>query len=194
MNRESNFDIDKEIGKIGESLFESFGKENPFITNHNYHRVEDVSYNKHFQSLDIDFVVYFDEDYTEDMLLRDITDGNPAHYKNRYLNQAMAVEVKTDTRTYDTRNVVYELISHDMPGCMARSYADFIYYVCISTDLEHKETFMINMHKWRQWIRENIKDKDKVFTNSINTPQDAICNFLCKIDRMVEDKVASKIC
>lgn len=197
----SNFNDDNEMGKLGENDFAYYA--NTFLSKkHAYFKLVDVSEDKVYQVLDIDFVAYIDPNYTEKELLRDIKSGNPKKIHNRIENKAIAIEVKTDKRTHDTRNVVYELISHDMPGCLARSYADLVYCVCMGkNDTKDNftifERFAIDLHKWRTWIRENSRSingcDSPIFFKSINKEEDHICNLLCKIETMVRDGIANRI-
>lgn len=190
--RKPNFNNDNNIyGKFGEDFFESYaaGKRLRFVN---------VTEYPEFQEKDIDFVVLRNTDKTVESLL----------FENAFLKKRdsrvqewYTIEVKTDTRTHGTRNVVYEILSHDNPGCLARSAADYVLYVA-TDDKATKvlEAWSIKLHEWRTWIREHSSEitgkNDKsaaIRLHNYNTWGDACLNFLCNIDTLVAEGIAKKI-
>lgn len=192
MSRLPNFKNDNEIGKIGEALFKLYAE------THKPYTYIDVSDDQGYQALDIDFVLPFNSEYDEKRIL--LENNFTKDKENRILNW-VTVEVKTDTRTFETRNFVYEILSHDNPGCLARSLADFVFYVAIEEKTrEIKEAWMINLQKWRTWIREtspglNTKGAKNlpIRLHNFNTYRDKCLNFLCNVETLVEEKIAVKV-
>lgn len=188
MKRESNFKNDIEIGKIGENDFKNF-VENSSKTKKLY----DVSEDPIFQLLDIDFIQIIKDGYTlEDAKNVFINHSNDKSFFNAY-------EVKTDLVSEKTRNVVYELISHDNPGCGAITRAKYFYYVFLNEFThEIKERWLIDVKKWRNWIRINsekeIKDIGKfIRIHNFDRTNDHVLNFLCNIEEMEQQQIAKKI-
>lgn len=167
-----NFDSDNEIGKIGEARLKYILSKSPKTK-----KFKDVSDDKRNQRKDID-------------VWQVTKDDNVIHY-----------EVKTDRQGLYTRNVSYELTSHDYAGCLARSNAEYIFYVFVNPDnvTEIKEQYLINLLKWRKWLGENCryinKRKDIGFLtystqkDSDGVPMDCM-QFITNIDTMVKDGVA----
>lgn len=173
----NNFEISNKEGGIGEQLYIDY------LNNQNKN-FYDVRENVICQELDIDFIIPIKDNVSLDEILLNIRSGNPNQRQERQKNIGYAVEVKVDKVTHNrykkrngeisngTGNLVYEVISHNMPGCLARSYADFILYVCIDTFDEYtilKKAYMINLHKWRDSMvnsdrnNQNIKLKPLKF-------------------------------
>lgn len=121
------------------------------------------------------------------------------------------IEVKTDTVTITSRNIVYEVISHDSAGCMAETKADYIFYVCVDdTNIDtigiiNKEIWLIDMYKWRKFLREcffgnmgipNTIDtktgryKASLRGNNFSPDKDKVANVLCDIDYMASIGIA----
>ena len=201
MGRIPNFKTDNDIyGKKGEALFESFSAKHGLY-------IIDVREGKEFQLRDIDYIIIKNPEYTIERILEE--DSFTKYDKHE--KDWISVEVKTDTRTHDTRNLVYEIISHDNAGCLARSCADFIFYVAVNHDATKIfETWWVKLKEWRRWIRENSyklnpqKKKDNgVFEenhgkqylklNNFNTYGDGCLNFLCNVDELVNQGIATKI-
>jgi hypothetical protein len=201
------FDDSNKIGLIGESLFEryisSIGRK--------YKDVRDI---KNFQYLDIDFVLFNSDVYTEDDSCLDvfyeseIRSGNPSVYLRRRNEIGMGVEVKVDCVTHNrkrrkdgtfsegTGNMVYEIISHNMPGCLARTYADYILYVCVD-DFDETgvykfvKVYLVETVKLREWMtkKENecyLKPKS---IEMIDGQLENINNYLIPVDKLKNDKI-----
>jgi hypothetical protein len=201
------FDDSNKIGLIGESLFEryisSIGRK--------YKDVRDI---KNFQYLDIDFVLFNSDVYTEDDSCLDvfyeseIRSGNPSVYLRRRNEIGMGVEVKVDCVTHNrkrrkdgtisegTGNIVYEIISHNMPGCLARTYADYILYVCVD-DFDETgvykfvKVYLAETVKLREWMtkKENecyLKPKS---IEMIDGQLENINNYLILVDKLKNDKI-----
>ena len=189
MGRTPNFKIDNDVyGKFGENVFEQWSNNKGFKT-------LNVTSDKEFQDQDIDFISIVNKEYDKERLL--LEDKLSFYSEERAKNTAFTTEVKTDTRTFSTRNVVYELLSHDNPGCLARSKADFIFYVAVDEDATvTKEAWFINLSKWRKWLREHSRDVNHhdspIKLNNYSTHGDGCMNFLCNIDQMVKDGIATK--
>lgn len=193
MNRKSNFKNDNEkYGKFGERIFIEYAK-------HNQWYIEDVSDLESYRPLDIDFLYIKNREWNAERLLNENQfRGNVTNA--RMANDAIAFEVKADTVTRKYGNVVYELLSHDRPGCLARSLADFVFYVQIDEingKLIAEKAWNINLHKWRTWLREHDKkvngENSPVRLNNFNTSGDKCLNFLCSINALVKDGVAKEI-
>lgn len=201
------FDDSNKIGLIGENLLERYLS---------YHRrkYKDVHDNKYFQHLDIDFVqfspdVYTDDDSCLDLFLdSDVRSGNPNVYLKRRKEIGIGIEVKVDCVTHNrkrrkdgtisegTGNMVYEIISHNMPGCLARTYADYILYVCVD-DFDETgvykfvKVYMTETVKLRGWMtkKENecyLKPKS---IEMIDGQLENINNYLILVDKLKNDKI-----
>jgi hypothetical protein len=193
----ASFKESEKDGKFGESIFLKMYDE---IYKKDGWELYDMRDDRWFQFLDIDFLLlkkgYTVDDYLDWHVFRS---GNPDVIKERR-EWAKAVEVKTDKRTNETRNIVYELISHNMPGCMARSYADFILYVCtdnIPNPSSYKEVFYFDLYALRECLIKHIKDKhlkNEKFLNVcylnameyIEGVKEDILNLLIDVDYIIE--------
>lgn len=148
-------------GRVAEEMYKKFLIKSGKIEGKDFIDVRDSD--ELCQWLDIDFIILHNG-HNRDDVLNEIRNGNPEKRKQRIKEIGYAVEVKLDTVTHcrhprkdgtisnGTGNLVYEIISHNMPGCMARSYADFILYVCVDIYdyiAQLKEVYMINLYNWR---------------------------------------------
>ena len=117
-------------------------------------RHEDISDIEEFRIFDIDIIQYNDDVCTWKTVL-------DAYYHGKYASDVNAVtyEVKTDTYGVKSRNIVYEVISNSNSGCLARTKADYLFYVFLNKENEIIEEFLIDIKKLRWWIMENF---DKV--------------------------------
>lgn len=203
----SFYDSDLE-GKIGEQLLIDY-------FNHNNIKFYDVREEPIAQWLDIDFVIP-KGNYTKLDVLNEVRNGNPNKRLLRQKEIGYTIEVKLDKVTHNryikkngelsngTGNLVYEVISHNMPGCLARSYADFIFYVCVDTFDEFtslKKSYMINLFKWRQSMVDtgtdnnqnifikpikNVKEKNELVEENILNILHPVENLM-QIDGAVKD-------
>lgn len=144
-------------GQIGEEMYINYLKDKNI-------EFFDVREDLQCQWMDIDFIIP-SNNHTKEEILEEVKHAKPNTRAKRQKEIGYAVEVKLDKVTHNrfkkhngdisegSGNLVYELISHNMPGCLARSYADFILYVCVDNfDSETilKKAYMINLYKWRQ--------------------------------------------
>lgn len=191
-------------GEIGENLYIDYLKDNEI-------KFIDVRSDELCQWLDIDFIIP-KGNHTKQDVLKNIRNGNPTNRSKRQQEIGYAVEVKLDKVTHNrfqkrngeisngTGNLVYELISHNMPGCLARCYADFVLYICIDTFdtyAQLKKAYMINLSKWRESIinqESNVQLKklkwiyekgEKIEENVLNILQPV--SDLIKIDGVIKD-------
>lgn len=188
MKRPSNFKNDIEIGKIGEDDFKEFLSSSPKCEH-----FENVTDDPFFQLLDIDYIQFtrLKEDGTQ-YTSEDAKEALLNHFKDSERDFCLLYEVKTDTRSEKTRNVVYELISHDKTGCAATTRADYFYYVF--TDefnfSKIKERWLIDIKKWRKFIRENAEKGEGIRLHNFDRTKDHVLNFLTNIECMKESGVA----
>ena len=201
------FDESNKIGLIGENLFERYIS----FKGHKYKDVRDI---KKFQYLDMDFVLFNPDVYTEDDSCldlfheSDIRSGNPSVYRRRRKEIGMGVEVKVDCVTHNrkrrkdgtisdgTGNMVYEIISHNMPGCLARTYADYILYVCVD-DFDEAgvykfvKVYLVETVKLRCWItkKENERYLKPKSIEMIDGQLENINNYLILVEKLVKDEV-----
>lgn len=118
------FYSDNIIGQNGEYNIYNYLLSHPSTIN-----LIDVSKDKWFQRLDIDFI--------------QITDDG--------INK---IEVKTDRIADRTGNMVYELYSdkrYHTKGCFDKTEADYIFYYLINTNI----LYIFNTQELRQWILEH---------------------------------------
>lgn len=186
-------------GKIGEQLYIDYVKS----INGN---IIDVRNDKQCQLLDIDFIRTY-ENHTKEEVLDNIQNGNPEKRIQRQKEIGYAVEVKLDKATHNrklingkithgTGNIVYEVISHNMPGCTARTYADFVLYICVDTFepvTKLIKAYMINMCNLRKAMTESKELKNKMIfkqmtyvqENNIQTKED-ILNILIPVEDIIK--------
>lgn len=153
-----NFIKDMHTGKIGEEVVISILEE--------YEEVEfimDVSDEKPFQKVDIDLLLFTNKGYV------------------------VPVEVKTDTMAHRTGNFVYEVYSSKTKktqGCFEKTKSQYIFYFLKAT----KEVYAIETKKYRQYVEENCKGKQKLIKMGDNAE-----GYLVKIKDLVEHEVAHKL-
>ncbi len=194
-NNVPDFEKDYELGKIGEEwAFEALSSSPKSV------KVEDASGDYRFRLLDVDLVQYLKtkengEQYTlDDVFANLMGKGADKSFFNLY-------EVKTDTVSIRTRNVVYEIISHDGPGCAAISRANYFIYAFINEHREIREVWLIDVKKWREYIRENSNNvrgmgetkNGGIAINNFNKFKDKVMNILTNIEVMEKKKIAKKI-
>lgn len=173
-----------EYGPIGENKLK-------MILEEKGHRYADISNDERFRIFDIDILQFNDAVTTASDVL------NAYHY-NRSAKDVNAVsyEVKTDTYGRISRNIVYEDISNSSSGCMARTRADYLYYVFIDENKVIVEEFLIEVRKLRRWLMENfekINRCDYLKSKSMRRGADNTAIFLINIEKLIEEKVATKI-
>lgn len=191
-NREFNFKNDVLIGKIGEDCFKR-------LMSSKNRNIIDVSKIPIYQSKDVDFVEIINKEkyHTIDDVTSEIINNNTCN--NRKKKDFNLYEVKLDTKTNKTRNIIYEITSDGIPGCSSKTESHYIIYYCSDETDTSKilEAYSIDVAEWRRWIHKNCKNRERVFLNPYISFEDGknkqILNFLCKIDVMVNDGVAKKI-
>lgn len=199
IKRLPNFKSDnEEFGKLGEHDFIDYCDSRGIW-------VMDVSDELVYQLADIDFLVTKNNDIDLSRYLQDDGSGFVKHFifsigfKNR---EVFKIEVKCDTVSLTSRNIVFEVISHDGPGCCSLTKADFLYYVFVDDDKVKREAWMINLQKLRCFIRETvfgklynnwIEPENAVRMNNFNKYGDKVANFLINIDILKKNKIAVKV-
>lgn len=167
------FNNDAKIGKIGENCLRC--KLSRQKTDGKIQYYIDNTMDRKSQKDDIDFTILKN-------------DGNTITY-----------ECKTDCYAINTRNISYELTSHDFAGCLGRSNSDYIYYVFVNESKMPTEEYLISLQEWRRWIGENsqdIKPYEKGPRNKLQlfySKDIGVLQFLCNIDCMVNDGIAKKM-
>lgn len=99
---------------------------NLFIKSPKVKSIVDVRDDKHFQELDIDFLV--------ENLERQFT----------------SIEVKTDFKAHETGNIVYEISTSNNVGCFEKTQAQFIAYFIP----ESRQVHMISVGALRRYISQ----------------------------------------
>lgn len=185
--RGSNFMHDIKIGEIGENDLIKILEKSPKTD-----YVADVSQNPIFQLIDIDIIQFIKrKENGEKYTVADVENAILGHSKERdFFN---SYEVKTDTRGEETRNVPYEVISHDNAGCCGETRANYIYFTLLdNATREIKERWLITTKKWRCFIRENFPSP-YIKPSNFNRTGDKVWNLLCNIDEMERRKIARKV-
>ena len=185
LREHTNFKQDSTIyGPIGEQRLMEILKDRG-------HTFEDVSDFEEFRIFDIDILQYNDEDTDSEKVL-------DAYYAGKTSSEANAVayEVKTDTFGLISRNIVFEDLSNSNSGCMARTKADFLFYVFVNKQNEIIEEYLINIKKLRWWLMANfgnINKCDYLQSRSMRRGQDNTGIFLINIDYLINDKTSGAI-
>lgn len=190
---------DEVVGKVGEDHFKDW-----FCKTRGLYCI-DVSKELIWQIADIDFLTSEEElDYTKDIEpnLRNIIMHSKGIFKNYHKVDVTKYEVKTDTVSLNSRNVIYEVISHNHAGCLGECKADYVYYVFVDNTLEVKEVWLIDLVKWREYCNEYFfKDKGyhsrekKIWTNYYKPKQEepGTGNILFNIEMLAADGVVERI-
>jgi hypothetical protein len=194
-----NFQIANQEGQIGEQLYIDYLNDN----NITYIDVRD---DKWCQWLDIDFIIP-KQNFSKEDILSSITNSNYQQRLKRQQEKGYTVEVKLDKATHSrfvnkhgvvcpgTGNIVYEIMSHNMPGCLSRSCADFILYICVDIFEEttaFKKAYMINLYNWRKFLigndflQNNIKLKRlKYIYEKGKQVEENVIALLCPVSKMI---------
>lgn len=161
MCRYSDFRVDNNIGKIGEIDFKNnwksvISQRFPYNFWNADWRYIDVSDIRTFQRDDIDVLIMKSSlcdccAWTEDEKY-DIIDGRFGD------KSTIKVEIKTDTWTYRSRNIVFEMMSHYKCGCGLKTKADYFYYVCVDNkNVNHiLARYLIRISELRKFYLEHI--------------------------------------
>ena len=155
------------------------------------HNFEDVSDIEEFRIFDIDILQYNNDETNSEKVLE-------AYYMGKTTSAADAVayEVKTDTYGIVSRNIVFEDLSNSNSGCMARTKADYLFYVFVNKQNEIVEEYLINVKKLRWWLLSNfgnINKCDYLQSRSMRRGQDNTGIFLINVDHLVNDKTSGTI-
>ena len=166
-------------GPIGENRLKE-------ILSQKGHRFEDVSSIEEFRIFDVDIIQYNTDDCTVEKVL-----DAYYHGKNTAAVGGVAYEVKTDTFGIISRNIVFEDISNSNSGCMARTKADYLFYVFVNKQNEITEEYLIDIKKLRLWLMSNFSNINKcdyLKSNSMRRGKDNTGIFLINIDYLVSVK------
>ena len=150
----------------------------------------DVSEYKEFRDLDID-IIQIENECSIETILEKINHGQPLSDID-----AISYEVKTDTFGIISRNIVFEVISNSNIGCLARTKADYLFYVFLNKDNNIEEEYLIPMKKLRHWLMENfgmINKSSYLKAKSMRRDSDNTGIFLVNIEKLIEDKIATKL-
>ena len=185
LREHTNFANDVKVyGPIGERRLMEILKEKG-------HKFEDVSDIEEFRIFDIDILQYNNDETNSEKVL-------DAYYMGKTTSAADAVayEVKTDTYGVVSRNIVFEDLSNSNSGCMARTKADYLFYVFVDKNNEIVEEYLINVKKLRWWLMSNfskINQCDYLQSRSMRRGQDNTGIFLINIDHLVSDKTSGAV-
>ena len=185
LREHTNFANDVKVyGPIGERRLMEILKEKG-------HKFEDVSDIEEFRIFDIDILQYNNDETNSEKVL-------DAYYMGKTTNAADAVayEVKTDTYGLISRNIVFEDLSNSNSGCMARTKADYLFYVFVDKNNEIVEEYLINVKKLRWWLMSNfskINQCDYLQSRSMRRGQDNTGIFLINIDHLINDKTSGAV-
>lgn len=128
---DSKFSNDLNTGKIGEKKVYKYLSHNKKIKH-----IEDVTENKEYQNMDVDFICYNEDD------------------------KKCFIEVKTDTIAHKSGNIAYEIISnkhYGTIGCFEKTKAHIIFYYLLKTD----ELYIIKTKKLREYVNRKYKNRGK---------------------------------
>ena len=185
LREHTNFKQDSTIyGPIGEQRLME-------ILTEKGHNFEDVSDVEEFRIFDIDILQYNNDETNSEKVL-------DAYYMGKTTSAADAVayEVKTDTYGIVSRNIVFEDLSNSNSGCMARTKADYLFYVFVNKQNEIVEEYLINVKKLRWWLMSNfgnINKCDYLQSRSMRRGQDNTGIFLINIDYLINDKTSGAV-
>ena len=185
LREHTNFANDVKVyGPIGERRLMEILKEKG-------HKFEDVSYIEEFRIFDIDILQYNNDETNAEKVL-------DAYYigKTASAADAVAYEVKTDTYGAVSRNIVFEDLSNSNSGCMARTKADYLFYVFLDKNNEIVEEYLINVKKLRRWLMSNfekINQCDYLQSRSMRRGKDNTGIFLINIDHLISDKTSGAV-
>lgn len=187
--RKPNFKADIDTyGTWGESLFIS-----TYLTSFEGKKygVYNVSKDPFFQVRDIDFIIakkpLYDDGYDGLDNDKQYPDEFPEDLKEVCLHHPdfEKVEVKVDTRTIDTGNIPYEMISHAQLGWSVVTCCDKVFFIIARENgdgLTPVKGLWLDMVKWREFIADRNTRK---ISNLIRSEQ-GIADLLCKVDDLKE--------
>ena len=174
-NRPPDFSSDVEkYGTWGEELFynthsEKFEKKGYVAFN--------VTKNPEYQAVDIDYVIAKNDAYKPKSQFDDV----PYNINDVLsLNDFEKVEVKVDTRTIDTGNVPYEMVSHSQLGWCLRTKCDKVFFIIVKEENDTVtpiKAVWLDMQKWHEFVADKAMKKRCNFIRSEN----GIFDLLCKL-------------
>ena len=131
-------------------------------------QIIDVTKNEFYQKQDVDFILVPEN------------------------GEIVLVEVKTDTRAWETKNLPYEVISHGHYGWSITTKATHVFFVLAKEDKETKELeyvgwLIVDMKKWHEYCQNPKTEK---IANFIKNEQ--ISDILCNITHLIEEGVITK--
>lgn len=149
-------------------------------------RFEDISNIEAFRIFDVDIIQYNDDICNYQNVL-------DAYYNGKFADSvnAVAYEVKTDTYGIISRNIVYEVISNSNSGCLARTKADYLFYVFVNKQNEIVEEYLIDVKKLRWWLMSNFDNVNKceyLKSKSMRRGKDNTGIFLINIDYLINNE------
>ena len=175
-NRPPDFNSDVEkYGTWGENLFiETY---RPKFEKKGY-TAFNVTKNPEYQVIDIDYVIAKHGKREEKSQLEEI----PYNINDVLsLNDFEKVEVKVDTRTIDTGNVPYEMVSHSQLGWCLRTKCDKVFFIIVREEndtVTPVKALWLDMRKWHEFVADKATKKRCNFIRSEN----GIFDLLCKAD------------
>ena len=148
----------------------------------------DVRTDKFYQDLDVDFIVP-KKGYTKEFCAN-VSDKREikkyGHLVEIKLDKVIhsRYECKNGVLSHGTGNFVYEVISHNNPGCLARCYADLLIYVCVDVyegvyKLEH--VYLLDMYNLRKYMTKNYNKLKLKGLQNIDNIEENILNILIPI-------------
>lgn len=174
-NRPPDFNSDVEkYGTWGEELFynthsEKFEKKGYTAFN--------VTKNPEYQAVDIDYVIAKNDAYKPKSQFDDI----PYNVNDVLsLDDFEKVEVKVDTRTIDTGNVPYEMVSHSQLGWCLRTKCDKVFFIIVKEENDTVtpiKAVWLDMRKWHEFVADKATKKRCNYIRSEN----GIFDLLCKL-------------
>ena len=147
-----SFDDDLEFGKEGETKVRQILESSGI-----FEQILDCSNDKYFQEKDIDFLAL-------------ASDGHIAK-----------CEVKNDRTAHKTGNIVFEQRTNGNLGCLAKTEADYIFYVLAG----NSRIYCFNAEQMRQYIKRKRFRPVRMGDNATG--------YLLKIKELIRDKQIRRI-
>ena len=151
----------------------------------------DVSETPAYRTYDIDLIQISRDDVHKNEYLICLQNDIPLENLG-----AISYEVKTDTYGIKSRNIVWEMLSNSNPGCLARSSADYLYYVFLDKDNNIAEEYLMKMKTVRKWLMEHfgeLNQCDYLKTKSMRRGADNTGIILINIDHLINEKLAVRL-
>ena len=90
------------------------------------------------------------------------------------------IEVKTDKWAHKTGNIPFEMLSHDNPGCFARTKSDYIFFLVAMTGT----IYVIDTKKFQTYANSLMERGEK-----LRVMGDKARGYLVKIDMLIEKNI-----